>query len=891
MIHFRIFLFFLACCLIFSEKRRGCCLVTVSQPPSPNITHLLAVSDKQSLTVSWRLDHSDSVGHIHEVQISRTENHIIIYTENVSVPADVDEYSWTWTSDLPLECVDHSVRIRQYYNQSVLSPWSSWTTNPGVKPQNQTKAFPFKRVLREGASAMFCCIPPPGENIINMTFAKDQDKKIYPLISIGPRVKAIAVNNLTIPTTVIKILALYYDTTRRTGYVENYVSYPPQKLRNITCATSDMITITCTWDTSRKKYERDRNKQTQTLHIENTERAPISCQELSCTFPAIPHLEEYSVRVVVKNQLGEETESHSFNISDRVFPVVHLDRLSPEVTDITVAWIVQGNLTHLNLQCQVTMEPHSFTEVKCNSGNSRCEVKVEHLLPNTRYSTRVRCSTNGRFWGEWTKSKSCTTSLLVTLNLWRTIKQVSDLQRQITLFWTQHVPGLASVVEIQKYTVQWSQEGHNGTQRQDIGQKWMDLYIGPEQYNVTVQAVVPSGLSVPAQITIPKMDDRVKVEEKQLSSSTVGGFNLSWAQRVAATCGYTVEWCTEGSAGLCDLQWKKTPEGDNTLILPDSSFKAGQRYTFKIYECTKVGHKLLDIQSGYSQELQSVQPPGLVEPVQRTSSSVTLEWRYSEADPAHPAFIIGYLVKVQDALPGHLRKMLRVPDPQTKSVTIEDLQENHEYVISVSALTRKGPGQSANVTVWIKISSSAQLAKILTPIFLLLGCISLLWPQRKMLKNGVKNIFFYPAGMNIKISELDSFLNETCETVLSDNIEDCISCNIEIISADLSMSDTAAVTHPEGTNALLLSHPRLLPPCLSFQAGYCPQSGPLLCDTPAVEQITVIENKSYIPSMVYKYDSELQEITLSETKSSFEPSDCLEESCCVDYGYISNDTF
>lgn len=50
--------------------------------------------------------------------------------------------------------------------------------------------------------------------------------------------------------------------------------------------------------------------------------------------------------------------------------------------------------------------------------------------------------------------------------------------------------------------------------------------------------------------------------------------------------------------------------------------------------------------------LESVQSPSLVEPVQSTSSSVTLEWQYNEDDPAQPAFITGYLVTVQEVLTG-----------------------------------------------------------------------------------------------------------------------------------------------------------------------------------------------------------------------------------------------
>lgn len=162
--------------------------VAVWQPPRPSISHLQAISDRQTLLVSWLVNQSGLVGGIYEIQICRTENRTVIYNvstavwipcclkalyscipvilqyptfssiysgdgvdnhklllesctisplflliqRNVSVFwADSDEYTWTWTSELPLECVDHSVRIRHFFNQSVPSPWSDWKTNYG----------------------------------------------------------------------------------------------------------------------------------------------------------------------------------------------------------------------------------------------------------------------------------------------------------------------------------------------------------------------------------------------------------------------------------------------------------------------------------------------------------------------------------------------------------------------------------------------------------------------------------------------------------------------------------------------------------------------------------------------------------------------------------------
>ncbi|XP_076587335.1 leukemia inhibitory factor receptor isoform X2 [Chaetodon auriga] len=886
----------MSCNLTYNELH----CVVVWQPPRPSISHLQAISDKQTLLVSWLVNHRGLVGDIYEIQIGRTENHTVIYNRNMSLfSVDSDNYTWTWTSDLPLECVDHSVRVRHFFNQCVPSPWSNWITNYGAQAKDKTKIFPYQRVLREGNSAMFCCVPPNGVNIASIAF---NDNK-YPLISIGDRVKAIAVDNLTIPARVIKALSLRCtDATGKTSYAWNYVSFPPQKPRNLSCVTSDMTAVTCTWDSGRKRYPHDRNKQTHTLYIENSDQAPINCEPLSCTFPAIPLLEEYSINVVVENQLGVETQSYSFNISDRVFPVVKWDRVIPRVTNTTVSWIIQGNWSQLNLLCQVTTDPGSTTELSCKGVSGLCKNKLEHLLPNTRYSSRVRCSVNGRLWGEWTQPISFTTYPLVTLDVWRRIKQLSATNcRQVTLLWTPLVPGSAATVNIQGYIVQWSHEGKNWTEWKDSGQTQTEVSIGPGQYDFTVQAVLPTGSTIPAHITVPQRDDGETLPlEKRLNSSTDAGFNLSWAQKDTATCGYTVEWCILGDVVMpCTLRWMKVPDGNNTLSLPAGHFKAGWRYTFNIYGCTEHGHRLLEIQTGYSQEL-TVQSPTLVEPVQSTSSSVTLEWRYIEDDPAHLAFITGYLVTVQevgsDTLPGHNAANLfnvSVADPRRKSVTIEGLQQNQDYAFSVSALTKDGPGQPASITIRTRTDYSAHLARILTPILLLLCCTILLWSQRKTLKSGLKGIFAYPAGMNIKPPEFDSFLHEASERLQSQQMEECSSCDLEILNTRPVVNGTITPSDLEPLNTP--PSPGSQPPrsifslsCVSLQEDYCPQSATALWDRTAPRQMVCVTNKTYFHTMEADLTA-AQQAVFSEINES---SESLQETCSIEYyGYISYDTF
>ncbi|XP_073322066.1 leukemia inhibitory factor receptor [Pagrus major] len=892
MISFRILLInLLGFYLILFEGQSGFCSETVWQLPRPSISHLQAISDKQTLMVSWLVNHSGLAGDVYEVQIGRTENHTVIYSRNVSLLSlDSDEYTWTWTSDLPLECVDHSVRIRRFYNQSFPSPWSSWRTNCGVHAKDKTEMFPYQRVLREGTSAMFCCVPPRGLDITNITFDNNQ----HTPISVGARVKAITVVNLTIPQRAIKFLTLSCrDSTGKKSRVLNYVSFPPEKPRDLNCVTTDMTAVNCTWDSGREQYLYELNKQTITLHIENSDRAPINCKPSTCIFLAVPQLEEYNIRVVVKDPLGEETESYSFNISDRVRPVVEWDRVSLGVMETTVSWFVQGNLTHPNLLCQVTADPGSTTELSCNSVRGPCKAKLEHLLPSTRYSTRVRCSVNGRLWGEWTQPIPFTTCPLVTLDLWRKIKQQSDLSsRQVTLFWTPHVSGSAASTNIQGYLVQWSQEGQNWTERKDGGQTQAEFSIGPGQCDFSVQAVLRTSctFTFTAHITIPQRDDGgIHPVEKRFSIGTASGFNLSWDKQDSATCGYTVEWCTVP----CTLRWMKVPEGNNTLFLPARDFKAVCRYTFNIYGCTENGHRLLETQTGYSQEPKCVQSLSLVEPVQSTSSSVTLEWRYDVDDLA---FIAGYLVKVQevasDTQLSHVSHLFNVTvaDPQRKSVTIDGLQQNQEYAFSVSALTKGGPGQPASITIRTKTNlhrpwthmDSAHLAKILTPILLLLCCTILLWPQSKTLK-WLKGIFDYPAGMNIEIPELDSYLHETSEWLQSQRVDECSSCDIEIVYTrpPLSEPTTLSVAGPLST----LPSPGSQS-CLLLRDEYRPQSVTvLLGDRADLHQVPCVTNKTYFHAL--EEDLSEAQVRLSEI---YEPSESLQESCSVEYGYISNDT-
>uniref|UniRef100_A0A3B3Y5M7 Fibronectin type-III domain-containing protein n=1 Tax=Poecilia mexicana TaxID=48701 RepID=A0A3B3Y5M7_9TELE len=692
-----------------------------SLPPKPNIRNYSA---NQSLVVSWPRNRGASESDVYEIQISRTKSHTIIY--NVSMEQDIPttDSGWstlTWISDLPLECVDHSVRIRSFCNRTAAGPWSNWVTNHGARAADKPLIFPSKRILKEGSSATLCCVPPVGVNVTRITLRQDS----YPLLNIGDGVQAILMTNLTIPNTHIKRLFFKcVDSTGNSNSVENNISFPPQKPRNLNCTTSDMTNITCMWDPGRKRDEFDFNNQTHTLYIENTDQAPVRCQPPSCTFPAVPQQQEYNIRLEVKDQLGEETATYSFNISERGCSSFKLN----ESDSITLLLFYNNRCMHL------------------------CSEKTNLQSEDIYSGWNPICT------GIWE-------TMVVTLDLWRRIESKPDSGiRKVTLLWKP----VSTSVKIQSYAVQWSQEGQTVTELKDSGQSQAVVLIGPSRCNFTVQAVLSTGSSISARIIIPPKDDLGDVEippVKKRLSRTADGFHLWWNEQTSVTCGHTVEWCIMGSKAPCTLQWMKVPKGNSTF-LPAGYFKPELRYSFNIYGCTDHGDKLLEIQTGYFQEI--------IQPVKRTYASVTLEWHYDEDDPAQRAFITGYLVTVQEVQTDALLFNVSVGDPRQKSVTMEGLQQDQEYVCSVRALTTVGPGSAASITIRTKVNSElrsiqdfhentivtkinqlsldvfgfpsslnsdislilsadfSHLPKIFIPILLLLGCTILLWPQRKM---------------------------------------------------------------------------------------------------------------------------------------------------------------
>uniref|UniRef100_A0A672U5W5 Leukemia inhibitory factor receptor D2 domain-containing protein n=2 Tax=Strigops habroptila TaxID=2489341 RepID=A0A672U5W5_STRHB len=153
------------------------CYTTYSQQESivVPVTHLNVSKDLalQQLLVEWDVGksaHDAELAMSFEIQVRRTDETSIMWTEfhNVTLHKSGKPLHWIWDSDIPLECMAHSVRIRSKAEASkIWSQWSLWETVPGLDISNNSgpQIFPNEKIVEEGSDITLCCIGRKGQTI------------------------------------------------------------------------------------------------------------------------------------------------------------------------------------------------------------------------------------------------------------------------------------------------------------------------------------------------------------------------------------------------------------------------------------------------------------------------------------------------------------------------------------------------------------------------------------------------------------------------------------------------------------------------------------------------------------------------------------------------------
>nr|XP_023692485.1 oncostatin-M-specific receptor subunit beta-like isoform X1 [Paramormyrops kingsleyae] len=830
-----LFLFFLALAAGYKNT------LSLKQDSTPIIDDIVANNARQELSVKWRINLDDDVESniTFRIQTVRGKNLSKVNETTVHFDQPIGDglLQWKWISEWPLQCTDHSVRVKRLSN-SFAANWSEWKTNSGVQaPDDKPKIFPFEELLQEGSSGHFCCIVPRRGEIKDFTF-KHISRQVS---SIDKGVYGIIVNNLN-HTNEYGILATCEDSNAQKTFTLNFVSFPPQKPRNIKCETHEMEHVNCYWDSDTPHSLNYSFMYHCILTLQNSiKEIQGTCNH--CSFQAEPDQTVYNITVRATNSLGEESESLSFHITDIVSPEVQHLKVMPATRHANVSFFVKGNFSRFNLSCQVRTSDGNLTVKESLKGltSSRYQVTMGGLQPLEQYTFEVRCSLAGsaRGFGRCISSQRFTTHTeppSVSLDLWRTVHQYSGT-RNVTVMWKIIYNNNNSKADISEYEVQFGNSKQIVTGRDT---NHTSINISLSTCSIAVRAVNEAGSSLPSYIVIPSFRNMsvTSPKAKRVSGHPVQGIPLSWEACDWVTCGYTVDW-SKATEPKQVVNWVKVCVGSTNLTLSAEWFEPGCRYTFRVFGCHGNGsyhgkHVLVEEITGYAEELEPRRKPTL-NPVSISSSSALLSWEFNEDDPADPGFITGYQVNVTESLQLVVSEQLN--DLHIKNFTVDNLRDGTKYTFQVQARTTAGLGPPDETTAISPSNHTRFLVRLLIPLLLLLSVGILIAFYSKRIKTCVAPFFLTPFKLTARKLEINSSLYEVSEKIKALKVEDCPCSTIHVLE-ESSMG----------------KHQMMEIKITGSQLPYCPQSpsnslcGHVNSDISGITNMTYISTSEPLPN-------------------------------------------
>ncbi|XP_074851735.1 leukemia inhibitory factor receptor isoform X2 [Carettochelys insculpta] len=691
--------------------------------------------------------------------------------------------SWNWTSDMPLECTSHSVKIRCYINESFFAgrkEWSEWSpikTVPGkdVDPGNAV-VFPEDKVVPVGSNMTFCCLYNEEECIRCMKYGS----RSYPVLHLSKGRSAIKVQNVNASNSSGANVwcSLLPDIIAGTVL---FVGYAPDKPQNLSCETRTFIIITCRWNPGRPT-RLSGHRETQYILSERTSRKNVTCsinelneKEHHCDFPVYTDQQIYSFTLTASNPLGQAESSLFIDINQRV-NLETPDKFTVSINSSTnahLSWYIPGNLTQIRLLCQIEISNSSSEQLNVSMAgaeNSNYRATADALRPYTMYTFRVRCSASEHFWkwSEWSKEQklmTLETSPARGPDIWRERNPVGETLR---VFWKPLLRSEANGEIVSHEVSCCLQETMLQAQDVPVPLNSTEINLGGSDCVISVVAKNRGGSSPPSRISsVDLPSDNVKTE---LAIATGDGIYISWHSDPSVTCGYTVKWCSSGSEP-CSVDWETFPSNATDAVLKSAMFQPGVRYNFSVYGCKHNGYQLLQNIVGYMKELPPRVAPRFT--VEETSSdSILVKWEDIPVEDCR-GFLRGYVLYfakgekgtskpsfMEEGSPELLVK--NITDLTKKSLRILDLQGKTSYRLDLRAYTVGGLGPSNDLYVVTKENSMGLIIAILIPVAVavVLGVVTSILCYRK--REWIKETF-YPDIPNPENSKALQFQKNICE--------------------------------------------------------------------------------------------------------------------------------
>uniref|UniRef100_A0A8C2T3F7 Leukemia inhibitory factor receptor D2 domain-containing protein n=1 Tax=Coturnix japonica TaxID=93934 RepID=A0A8C2T3F7_COTJA len=264
----------------------------------------------QRLLVEWDVGksaHNAELVMSFEIQVRRADEDIVWTVSALKKKLAVPLH-WTWDSDLPLECMSHSVRIRSKAEASkTWSQWSLWETIPGEQNKPfEPKIFPDEKIIEQGFDISLCCVGRKGQ-IIKEFFL---NSPIPYFNRTNSQVGLLIAKNVTFKGVPHVFCRESCSEVNCFAYAVFFVGRPPDTPRDFSCQTRNMREITCTWDQGQDTY----------LYGSHSSKYKLSEQYVLslclCSWD-IGKQRIYNITLTVENPLGKRTAMDVFDVAHR----------------------------------------------------------------------------------------------------------------------------------------------------------------------------------------------------------------------------------------------------------------------------------------------------------------------------------------------------------------------------------------------------------------------------------------------------------------------------------------------------------------------------------------------------------------------------------------------
>ncbi|XP_030048912.1 leukemia inhibitory factor receptor isoform X3 [Microcaecilia unicolor] len=784
-------------------------------PDTPEILTLTHNFEPSTLFVEWRMNFTDLVIGSHitwAIQILQNENVLSTELYNTTWSGRERIIHWNWTSDLPLECADHSVRIRCYIDAKHFKghkDWSEWSlvkTVPGSHPSlYELAVFPGDKVVPVGSNLTFCCV---AKEVHSTSFR--YGKINYTTIPLSNYSRAIHVNNVSMSEASGTNAFCTLPGVSIVGSVI-FVGYPPDTPQDFDCETHDLKKIVCSWNPGRPTGLYGERKTKYILYERNSglnatcDDPKLTNEKYKCFFDIINNQSLYNLILRASNPLNSSETSASINVTQRV----HLEApnrvevYGSTSRSIQLSWFLSGKLAHLRLLCQIKiyvankeMEPQRDVYLD-GADDSHYSSSVNRLHPFTVYAFSVRCSVLENFWkwSEWSHEKEHQTSAAPPsgrLSVWRENMRNSE-ERKLIIYWKPLSSYEANGL-VHSHVVSWKVSDEN-SQFKNISvpspynKTQITLDNDDKAYIINVVANNSVGLSPSATIKSDELPNDVKVEKLVGNKD---GINITWDSDADVNCGYIVQWRSSFGYRLSDLQWETFSSDRTSVLLASGLFQDGVQYNFSLYACKDDKYQLLKNLAGYMIELApKVAPNATVE--QTTSNSIQIKWDDIPAEDLQ-GFLQGYLVYLtkqendtSKSSSPDLRnsnvKVRNITNTSIKDLTIVDLQGSTSYRVELQAYTGGGKSPLKSLYVFTNDNSIGLILAILIPIVVatLFAVVTSTVCYRK--REWIKETFYpdIPNPENSKALQFQKSISQENAAVKTLEMNPCTPNSVEVV--------------------------------------------------------------------------------------------------------------